>query len=146
MSYALSEDENYELAMSLQWLGQTLGDYWYEHEAEFSDVQREELRQVEMNLYSLASELNMESMRLSAQVVQEDIEVLTEVTKELQEVEDKIQDIGHSVLIAAKAVDLINAIISRDLKDIGKAGQELVREFDLDVKDTLKESFKEITT
>ena len=146
MSDKLTEDQNYELAISLQWLGQTLGDYWNDNASEFSDSQREELRQIEMYLYGLATELNMESMTLSAEAMKEDIESLAEVTEALQEVEDKIQDIGHSVLIAAKAVDFINAIISRDLKDIAKSGQKLVKEFDPDFKDNLKDKFKEITT
>jgi len=146
MSHQLNEDENYQLAMSLQWLAQTLGDYWYAHEKEFSDEQREELRQIEMALYDLASELNMTSMRLEAEALKEDIQVLSEVNEELQMVEDKIQDIGHSVLIASKSVDFINAIISRDLKSIGKTGQKLVKSFDLDIKDLAKEKFKEITT
>ena len=146
MSHTLTQDQNYNLAISLQWLGQTLGDYWYENEKEFTQDQRENLRQIEMNLYDLSSELNMESMRLNTEVSQEDIKILAEVTQELQEVEDKIQDIGHSVLIAAKTVNFINAIISRNLADMGKAGQKLVEEFDFDAKDKLKEKFTEITS
>jgi len=146
MSDTLSEDQNYNLAVSLQWLGQTLGEYWYEHEKEFTDVQREDLRQIEMSLYDLSTELNMESLSLSAKATQHDIKILDEVTQELQVVEDKIQNIGHSVLIAAKTVDFINAIISRDLSSIGKSGQTLVQAFDLDLRTLAKDKFKEMTT
>lgn len=98
-----------------------VGDYRFGNWATLSNEQRQQLGTLQDKLLDAGEDILAKSVQLILNETESSLKTVKEVTTNIQCTINKLKDVQKVINVAAAAVTLSAAIISKDLKNIGKS-------------------------
>lgn len=110
----LTSQEAFLLAKSFRDLSVSLGDYRFANWDQLTDKQRKTIEDAEWSLLNASADIRTVAVGLVLDETQLSYEKLQQTTSDAKKAVEQLADIRKAIAIAAAAVSLAGAIISRD--------------------------------
>ena len=125
MSHLTSEEAN-GLADNFIALARSVGDYRFANWKDLSSKEKEQLGNLQDSLLDQGEKILAFSVSLKMEEVSESLNNIQIITGKIQRTMRKLDDIQKVINIAAAALTLGSAILTKDVKAIGQRIDELV--------------------
>ena len=119
MSHLTSEEAN-RLANNFLALARSVGDYRFANWKDLSSKEKEQLGNLQDSLLDQGEKILAFSVSLKMEEVSESLNNIQIITGKIQRTMRKLEDIQKVINIAAAAVSLGTAILTKDVKAIGQ--------------------------
>ncbi len=100
-------------------MGNALGDYIKQNKTKLSDDERNSLLDQQISLLQQAADINMSGTALVFDDIRQSLDQLDNITKEIEQSVKKALAVQNAINIATSIVELGNAILSKNPKEIG---------------------------
>jgi hypothetical protein len=117
----LTSQEGNELAMYFLGLAQAIGDYKFENWNSLSDADKDKLGKFQRSILNAGEDLLALSTTLVLNDVQEELNEIGNITKDIRKSINHLQSVQKVILIATNIVTLAGTIVSKNPLSIANA-------------------------
>jgi paraquat-inducible protein B len=125
----LTSKQATELGDAFLAFAQAVGDYRMKNRKKLSDQENTEIKEHHRKLLDHADEFYTTSAKLAIDDVEQSLDELRKVTKQINNTYASLKKVQNAIDIAAAGIALASSIIKADAQNAGKALQKLVQEW-----------------